>query len=128
MKNFIFAILLSLSFAVHAATFKKITELSTTAMTTTATNDLIVVVDTSSGPTTYSMSFDELDKRFFNTAYTSTATFNTDVVIEDTKTLTVDSTMFVKGLIMLKSPDETCAACGIDNADSFTCTSTGCLP
>ena len=127
MKKFIFAVLLCTSLVGYSATFKKITELSTTSMTNIATGDLMVVVDSSSGPTTFAITFDELDKRFYNNNYTSTATFNTKVVVEDAHSLVVEATAFVMGKLLLKSPDNTCAACGIDNGDTFTCTSTPCL-
>ena len=126
MKKLLVTILFLMSFFANSATFKKITELSTASMTNTATNDLIVLVDTSSGPTTFAMTFDELDKRFYSENLTTEATFNGDVTVATDNVLTVNSTAYIKGYILLVSPDLSCSACSVDNSDNFTCTSTTC--
>jgi len=126
MKTILLITVILFCAVVNGATFKKITELATTTMTNTATDDLIVMVDTSSGPTTYALTFDELDERFFNENYSSTATFDTNVVIKDGNVFTVEASAYLKSYLIMVSPDSSCSACGVDNSDSFTCTATDC--
>jgi hypothetical protein len=125
MRLFILILLMFSLQVMGAVTYKKISELSTQAITSVATGDLIPIVDISEDETD-AISINELDKRFYNDNFTGTATFDADVLISDGQLLTVTSSLQLKSYLIMTSPDDSCSACSVDNADAFTCTATTC--
>ena len=123
--KFLIILLFTISIS-YATTYKKISELATQDITAAATGDLLVVVDVSGTPTTKSISLNEWDKKYYSASYTQTATFNGNVTVATDKILTVTSSAYLKGYLILVSPDTSCSACSVDNSDTFSCTATAC--